>query len=63
MKQAQISLTARYVERIRNPRKRAYAIAWFNFRRGAALEPENGDCSYMAAQAVRMTIDQMLGAA
>jgi len=61
MKQAQISAAARYVRAIPNPKKREYAAAYFNFRRGTIAEPEPpADLSYNAAQTVRMRIDEML---
>lgn len=61
MTQIQISKCARYVSAIRNEKKRAYAIAWFNYRRGATVEPVgDGGLSVMGAQAVRLQIDAML---
>jgi len=48
-----------YVASIRNKAKRAYAVAYLAYRRGAALEPDSGELSYMAAQAVRLRINEI----
>jgi hypothetical protein len=47
----------RYVRSIRNTGKRAYAEQYLAWRRGQRrTAPETGGLSYMAAQAVRLTI-------
>ncbi len=47
-----------YIASIRNARKRAYAVAYLAWLRGqAASEPEYAPLSYMAAQAVRLTLN------
>ena len=52
-----------YARRIRHPLKQTYAMNWIAYRfdgKRWALEPDGapprGDLSYMAAQAVRLTI-------
>lgn len=52
----------RYVHRIRNQRKRAYAAAYWRFLRGVDPEPERGELSVMAAQAVRMELREIMRA-
>jgi hypothetical protein len=43
-----------YIRRIRNKHKQAYAWAYLAYMDGVRdTEPERGDLSYMAAQAVR----------
>lgn len=49
-----------YVKRIRNARKREYASAYLLARMDGKPEPPRGDVSAMAAQAVRMAIDQII---
>lgn len=50
----------KYISRIRNARKKEYAKQWLNYRLGKAEKPETNKISYMAAQAVRIEIDQMI---
>lgn len=46
-----------YITAIRNPRKRVYAQDYAMYLlHGGQIEPERGELSYMAAQAVRMTL-------
>jgi hypothetical protein len=51
----------KYANLIRNKAKREYAQAYIAWLRNGAegLEPEHSKLSYMAAQAVRMTVDAM----
>lgn len=51
----------KYGNLIRNKAKRDYAFAYIAWLKNGAVgyEPERGRLSYMAAQAVRMTIDGM----
>ena len=50
-----------YVSRIRNPLKRAYALRYLQWRRNGEQgeSPDRGALSYMAAQAVEMSINQI----
>lgn len=51
-----------YVKRIKNPNKRQYAGAYLGYRLGILdHRPEPEGISYMAAQAVRMNLDCILG--
>lgn len=53
-----------YIGRIRNAAKRDYARRYVSYISQAALEgpePERGELSYMGAQAVRMSLYQILG--
>jgi len=50
-------LLLRYIRRIKNPGKRAYAFDYLAYKRGQLAEPPGYDCSTMAAQGVRMQID------
>ena len=53
-----------YIRSLRNPAKRDYAaryLAWLERQDGP--EPERGQISYMAAQAVRLTLDSYQNAA
>lgn len=50
-----------YAHRLRSPLKRAYAIAYYRYRAGkAAQSPPSNGLSFMAAQAVRMNINELL---
>lgn len=52
----------RYVKRIKNPNKRQYAAAYLGYRLGLLEHmPATIQISYMAAQAVRMRLDCILG--
>ena len=61
----QILLAAqRYIKGIRNAGKRAYALAywrWLTGRTGKEPDFQGADISYMAAQAVRLNLDQIIG--
>ena len=46
----------KYIARIRNERKRAYATAYFNHLVGFSHEPDEAGLSCMAAQGVRMQL-------
>lgn len=50
-----------YIGKIRNKSKRQYALAYYNHLVSSGQEPEYKDfaISYMAAQAVRMNINDM----
>lgn len=52
----------KYVKRIRNNAKRAYAWAWLHYYKGEWPQPkdENFNLSYMAKQAVRMNLFDLL---
>ncbi len=50
-------LLLKYIRRIKNPCKRAYAFDYLAYKRGEAAEPPSYECSTMAAQGVRMQID------
>lgn len=50
-----------YAESIRNGAKRSYALAYLHQTiRNGLPEPERGELSFMAAQAVRMQIRQIV---
>jgi hypothetical protein len=50
-----------YVKRIRNPYKKDYASEYAHFAiTGGAEPPDRGPLSYMAAQAVRMNIKEIV---
>ena len=49
-----------YSRAIRNTRKREYAIAFMGYLLGKRSEPETS-LSYMAAQAVRLRLAEILG--
>jgi hypothetical protein len=51
-----------YIRRIRSERKRTYAAYYLNWCRHGkrSSEPERGELSAMAAQAVRLEIDRIL---
>ena len=54
----------KYVARIRNPEKKRYATDWANYAIGFQPHPEDHhsyNLSYMAKQAVRMQIGEILG--
>jgi hypothetical protein len=55
----------RYLNLIRNADKRRYGFAYLAWMRNHAIghEPERGRLSYMAAQAVRMQLHEILGPA
>lgn len=57
----QVLALRRYIEGIRNPRKRAYATQYQAYLRGAAEMPIPIGLSYMGAQAVRLRIREILG--
>jgi hypothetical protein len=57
----QESAAVKYVGRIRNPKKRAYALSYLRFLNGLGPEPDRGQLSYMAAQAVRIELAQLTG--
>lgn len=51
----------RYILAIRNEAKAQYAASYYGFKTGLLEHsPERGDLSVMAAQAVRMNVDQLL---
>lgn len=52
----------KYIRKIRNERKRAYAVAFLLYAngQGPAREPSRGELSFMAAQAVRNEIYKIL---
>ena len=52
---------AAYMRSIRNPAKRAYADQYWHWRRGfvASADPP-GNLSYMAAQAVRIRVEDIM---
>ena len=53
--------TARYVKSIRNPLKREYAKAWLRFLTCGGEEPlDPQGLSYMAAQAVRLNLRELV---
>lgn len=56
----QVGAVDRYVRAIRNANKRAYAAAYARWLQNGGDEPDSGPISYMAAQAVRMTLDEIL---
>lgn len=50
-----------YINSIRNPAKRAYAIAFAAWvSTGNGFEPERGDLSVMGAQAVRLNVCEII---
>jgi hypothetical protein len=49
-----------YISRIRNTKKRQYAFAYLEFLLGKTSEPERGELSYMAAQAVRINLHDIM---
>lgn len=49
---------AAYIGRIRNLRKREYAKSYWLYLRYGGVQPSRGELSYMAAQAVRITLDR-----
>ena len=56
---------SRYIEGLRSPLKRRYAHAYYQWLRmpdslRPAESPSRGELSYMAAQAVRMNLDEIL---
>jgi hypothetical protein len=63
--QQQHAECCRYIRAIRNSKKRRYAIDYYNWRRGQALQPDtaNYQLGGMATQAVRMQISEFIGAA
>jgi hypothetical protein len=46
----------KYIRRIRNKEKRAYAQIYLRFLCGQQPEPDRGKVSYMAAQAIRIEL-------
>lgn len=53
--------TCDYMRRIRNKAKKHYAFAYWQYKLGHSIEPQQpADLSYMAAQAVRMNINELL---
>jgi len=53
--------TARvYIEKIRNPVKREYAKQYWLFLKGQVAQPEYSGLSYMAAQAVRLRLSELM---
>ena len=58
-----LGLAHRYIRKIRNKQKRAYADDYLNFMRGQCVEPvaHYRGLSYMAAQAVRLELTDILG--
>jgi hypothetical protein len=48
-----------YVKKIRNAAKKEYAVNYLNYLKGKGDEPESGNLSYMAAQAVRMRLQEL----
>jgi hypothetical protein len=56
-----VLVTREYLAKIRNDGKREYAQAYVAFVRGAGLEPDRKTfgISFMAAQAVRIEMDQV----
>ena len=57
----QQSTPVTYIQRIRNPRKRAYAAAYYRWlTRGKLGNGPEPQCSYMAAQAVRLDLNEMV---
>ena len=51
-----------YIQKIHNATKKQYAWLWYDYRLGIREIPEvPRGLTYMAAQAVRMQIDEMLG--
>jgi hypothetical protein len=51
----------RYLRSIRNPFKRTYGVKYFGYLQGNNLLPEAEGISFMAAQAVRMRIQDIMG--
>ena len=53
-----------YIESIRNPKKKKFAKAYYqwlrNNRRGVVESPADNGLSYMAEQAVRMTLNKIM---
>ena len=56
----QFRKAARYIDRIRNERKRAYAGAYWRYLRGFEHEPNSDGLSVMAAQAVRLQLAEII---
>jgi hypothetical protein len=50
-----------YIRRIKKPAKQAYARANLDYMLSSKQEPERGELSEMGAQAVRITLVQLLG--
>ncbi len=51
----------RYIRAIRNTDKREYAVRYLDYLRAYGADPEPVNISYMAAQAVRMRLHQLIG--
>ena len=56
---------SKYIERIRHPAKKQYARDYYQFLRSGQLLGQEADydrdkLSYMAAQAVRMNLDEIM---
>ena len=59
----QRSAAESYINRMRSAAKRIYAMDYWNYIACPSplyLEPDRGELSYMAAQAVRMQLDSIL---
>lgn len=52
-------LAVQYLKRIRNPFKRSYGVKYWTWLSTGGQEPDYDDISYMAAQAVRMTLQDI----
>jgi hypothetical protein len=50
----------KYINAIRNSAKKTYAEYYLSYKLTGSNEPERMGLSYMAAQSVRMNIDNML---
>ena len=59
---AQDGMAKRYIAKIRNGAKRAYAYGYFNYIKGTASEPDGSyyACGYMAKQAVQIRLNEIL---
>lgn len=57
---SQLTETEKFVHQFRNKAKRVYAQRYCEFRAFGGAEPERGNLSYMAAQAVRIRYDLAL---
>lgn len=62
MKPTAIYAARRYLAAIRNTDKREYGVRYFAYLRGAAHDPEPVNISTMAAQAVRMRLEEIIAA-
>jgi len=52
-----------YLSRIKNKAKRHYASLYFDYLHCGGTEPNRGELSYMAAQSVRINLNELFKAA